>query len=684
MRTAVLFVGVLAAGGFVGHAQQAPVYRGGVSLVSVDVSALDRDGQPVSGLTADDFEVKLDGKVEPVRALVYDQGVDPAGRSPTSGAAPVREVTNAVRPPDDRLFVILLDDLSIASSRGKGMFFAASRFVDSLPPLDVVGMTTSSGTLTVNPTRDHAAIGAALRHTAGAFTDPRSLSLVGIAGGATTDGRTGAPMDATVGLQESMEIAAGNGGLEQVVVSRDCFSGSNPTPEQMATSLCAEQVERQIRSVGAVARRQGDEQLQAYLNVISAMRPAPGLKSLVVISDGIALAARDQRVRFDALAKAAAVAGIELSVLVQEPDLASVGDRSAVEASVRRDDNQAMMQGIQTVADLTGGNFYRVIGTPDPSFARVALAASAVYHLGVEAPDSNPGRDFALVARVKRTGVTVHANRHAVAPGPVMTLSTEDQLRAGVTRGALAYGVPLSLATVKRRGQAASEVDLGANVAIPAGVPGPLTVMFGLVDATGTITTGRTVVATPADDGDYRVSLSLPVAPGPYHVRFAVADAAGQVGSLGEAVNAELARLGPFLVSDLLTSWHGSDGQPRFLALEEVPASATALHTFLELYPAGSAPLPATVRVHWSLVGEGPQPLADVSVVPARAADRLTAAGEFKLDSLAPGAYELRATVLVDEAAVGSTSTVIRKVLSPSGRPFWAAVTDCSGTCGSR
>jgi VWFA-related protein len=684
MRTVVLFAGVVAVSGLMGHAEQAPVYRGGVSLASVDVSVLDRDGHPVPGLTAEDLEVKLDGKVRPVRALVYDAGADRIAPPAAAGGTSAREVTNAVRPPDDRLFVILLDDLSIAPSRGKGLFFAASRFVDGLRPSDVVGMTTSSGTVTVNPTRDHAAIGAALRHTAGAFIDPRSLPLVGGGDGSTIDARTGAAMDATVGLQESMEIAAGNGGLEQVAIRRDCFAGGNPTPEQLATSLCAEQVERQLRNVGAVARRQGDEQLQAYLNVINAMRPAPGLKSLVVVSDGIALAARDQRVRFEALAQAAAASGVALSVLVQEPDLVSVGDRSAAEASVRRDDGQAMLQGIQTIADLTGGNFYRVIGTPDPAFAQVALATSAVYHLGVEAPDSNPGRDFALAARVTRPNLTVHANRHAVAPGPVVTVSTDDQLRAGVARGALAYGVPLSLATVIRRGQTPSQIDLGANVAIPAGVTGPLTVMFGLVDATGTLKTGRTVLAPPTDGGDYRVSLSLPVAPGPYHLRFAVADAAGHVGSLGEAVHAELARLGPFLASDLLTSWTGADGQPRFLALEEVPTTATGLRAFLELYPASSAPMPAAVRVHWSLIGDGPQPLGDVSVAPVRAADRLTAAGQFRLESLAPGPYELRATVLVDDVAVGTTSTIIRKVVSPAGRTYWVPVTDCSGTCLSR
>jgi hypothetical protein len=50
-----------------------------------------------------------------VSALGADQQA-PVFRGGVSGAAPVREVTNAVRPPDPRLFVLLLDDLSIPPS----------------------------------------------------------------------------------------------------------------------------------------------------------------------------------------------------------------------------------------------------------------------------------------------------------------------------------------------------------------------------------------------------------------------------------------------------------------------------------------------------------------------------------------------------------------------------------------
>lgn len=156
------------------------------------------------------------------------------------------------------------------------------------------------------------------------------------------------------------------------------------------------------------------------------------------------------------------------------------------------------------------------------------------------------------------------------------------------------------------------------------------------------------------------------MSPGAYRLRFGIADASGHVGSIDALVTAELDCAGPFLTSDVMTSWSGADGKPQFLALEEVPPTATGLHTLLELYPASDAPLPADVRVQWSVIGSGLQPAAEQFVVPTHSTDRLTATGEFPLDNLAPGTYELRATVLVAGQAVGTVSTSFRK--SDKGR----------------
>ncbi|NOT44307.1 MAG: VWA domain-containing protein [Acidobacteria bacterium] len=62
-------------------AGQGPVFESGTELVRVTVSVVDRDGQPVSGLTARDFAVEEDGVPQQIRTFV--RGDDPAPDLPT-------------------------------------------------------------------------------------------------------------------------------------------------------------------------------------------------------------------------------------------------------------------------------------------------------------------------------------------------------------------------------------------------------------------------------------------------------------------------------------------------------------------------------------------------------------------------------------------------------------------------
>ena len=61
MRTAALAVVGLAVATLTGLAQE-PVFRAGVDLVTVDAIVVDSDGRPVTGLTADDFTITVEGK----------------------------------------------------------------------------------------------------------------------------------------------------------------------------------------------------------------------------------------------------------------------------------------------------------------------------------------------------------------------------------------------------------------------------------------------------------------------------------------------------------------------------------------------------------------------------------------------------------------------------------------------
>ena len=50
---------------------QQPTFKSGVDLIRLDVHVVGDDGTPVKDLTADDFDVKVNGKPAPVRALQF-------------------------------------------------------------------------------------------------------------------------------------------------------------------------------------------------------------------------------------------------------------------------------------------------------------------------------------------------------------------------------------------------------------------------------------------------------------------------------------------------------------------------------------------------------------------------------------------------------------------------------------
>jgi VWFA-related protein len=667
MRPLLICVSAVLAGGLVSaqspQTRQAPTFRSTTSLVLVDVTVLDKDGRPVPGLTADDFQVKLDGQVRPVRAVTYEQIANPlaapqialAEPDATSGAAgaPTRAESpkNAPPPaPRRRVIVIMVDDLSLVPSRGRSMLASAVRFVQSLPPTDLVGYTTSSQSADMNPTPDHVAVQVALPRLIGQLTDPRQLP------------------GPSVGIVEGIEIRDGDSAQLDQVALRDCGS---------TTGTCADDVARKAQQVGAVAESTAHRQIRAYLEAVAALGSVSGLKQLVVISDGLALPRRTQvAIALEPLAKTAAAAGVQVTVLSEAPSVSDVEDvdrthagrgvptglmNGQLAAELRRGDDLLLREGVQTVADLTGGTYYQVVGLADPFFARIALATSAMYELGVEAPDkSAPGRDFALAVHVNRDGLTAHANRHALVPEPKAPVPIETQLNQAVASGAPLYGIPISLGTSIRRGESTSRLAVDLDVEIPAATPGPLTLVFGLADAMGLIQQGRKTIDAPAGGGDYRVSMAVPVVAGSYRMRLAVADVNGVVGSVEAPVKAVLGRLGPFLASDLLTGWSPATGPAEFVALERLPATAAHLVSVLELYPDAGAPVPTDVRVKVTILTPDGTPIDDRDVTPQHINGMLRAEAPFDLQYIPAGPYVLRATVDVGGVAVGTVSTTVR------------------------
>lgn len=677
--------------------QAPPTFKSGVALVTVDVSVLDRDGRPVEGLGAGDFEVKLDGRVYPVKVASFVQIAtrraptvgSPAasgGAAATSTTPPATAATPAAaapeQQPDARVYVFLVDDLSFSAMRGKSLFTAADKFIRTLPTRDLVGLTTTSGALTVNPTVDRAEVLDAFRRVVGVYSDPKFARPTQMGGG-----QAGGFSDQPVGIMQALAIDRGDLGMLKSVLAMECFGGDmNAVNAESLAGLtvsnnCVAQVQREIARTVALTKSNTARQAQALASIIDVLRPVPGYKQMIVLTDGLAVGSDIDLLK--PIAVAAARAGVRVSVLLEDQDLnmADEGRRATGMqqtdigmAARRREDARLVLQGAQEATTAAGGHFFRITGDPDPFFERAAMAGSAVYRLGLEPPvGSAADRQFELEARVTtRKGLSVAASRVAMIsepvapPPPAAPLTVDERLKAALGAGREVSAIPMIVSTALRRAANATAntaLELMVEVEIPASVSGPLVTMFGMVDRQGGMNSGRRELSATTDGSPISTSFVVPMVPGQYRFRLAAIDAAGAMGSTEVPISAALAEMGPFLASDLLTAWVDTTGQGHFFASNTLPAGATSLRTTLELYATSVAPVEG-VSAQWEItrVGET-EPLDDREVTPRASGSVLRAEAEFDRALFTPGAYTLRATVRQGETVIGRSIrslTVIR------------------------
>jgi VWFA-related protein len=131
------------------------ILRASSELVRVDAVVMDRDGRVVSDLTAADFEVRQDGRLQSVTAFTFvrPQTGIPSGAGATAAAPLVAgaQQTTEVPPQIYRTLAIVVDDLGLSFPSVDRVRKALHRFVDQeRQPGDLVAIVRagqSGGTL---------------------------------------------------------------------------------------------------------------------------------------------------------------------------------------------------------------------------------------------------------------------------------------------------------------------------------------------------------------------------------------------------------------------------------------------------------------------------------------------------------------------------------------------------------
>jgi VWFA-related protein len=93
--------------------QAPPVFRAGTNIVRVDATVVDRSGNPVPSLTADDFEIREDGVPQPISSFKF---ILADGKTTDDRSLPIRSQEHAASEAerdDVRTFLILWDEYHI-------------------------------------------------------------------------------------------------------------------------------------------------------------------------------------------------------------------------------------------------------------------------------------------------------------------------------------------------------------------------------------------------------------------------------------------------------------------------------------------------------------------------------------------------------------------------------------------
>jgi VWFA-related protein len=135
-------VGLIALFAAPGGGQDAPVFRGEafVNTVEVPVRVLDRDGQPVTGLTEEDFEILEDGEAQVITNFVEIRGAE---RRQIVQTPQMRSITIDAAALDTVYFFDLL--LSEKEDKRRAVDGVQELYNDGIPPGEHVSIVTFDG-----------------------------------------------------------------------------------------------------------------------------------------------------------------------------------------------------------------------------------------------------------------------------------------------------------------------------------------------------------------------------------------------------------------------------------------------------------------------------------------------------------------------------------------------------------
>ncbi len=652
----ILGLGAAAGARPAAQAGQQPVFRSGVDLIAVDVSIVDKHGNPIPGVRPDQFDVAIDGKP---RRVISAEFIEFTSRDKPGQVLPEPPLAtrrlfssneqSAPAAPQGRLIYLAVDQGSFKPLAARGAMEAARRFIDRLQPADRIGLIAF-------PAPGPSVPASANHEDARAAT----AQIIGRATPFRVDG-----LDKNVSLGEAIDIRAGDALTTQKVLARECAGLSGAV-----IPGCELEVRNTARSIGINAEIQALRSLSGMEAVIRSLAQIRERKTLVLVSAGLPVSDRAgmdlQLLPFmTSLGREAAAANLNFFVLHVDSgflDAFSAEQRTISDTLDR--DLSIMSGGLETIAGSSGGSLVRIFTGADSAFDRVLRETSAAYLLGVEPLEGDrDGKPHRISVKVRIPGAEVRNRREVMlARTDVKPATTaREALAAAFASSRPETSLPIRLATFNLAPDATGgqRVLISADIGTNATGPADIWTAYATTDASGRTQPGvareqslRPRAAGPR--GALSFTAQTVLDPGRHTLRFAAVDAAGRAGSLDHTFSVGLAKGDGFLMSDLLVLEPLEGGEDRLDVVTDGIVRGDAVDAYIELVPAtrGAAAPDVTFAV-----AETPQ--SDPIVSATGMKTRVEGAGHWSvtarlgLTTLASGDYVVTATVVTGEREVG-------------------------------
>jgi VWFA-related protein len=391
---AVVLLGATAA-----RARQQPTFRSTTSLVQVDAVVLDREGQFLHGLDADDLTLLEDGKPQKIEQF-YMVTHDPATRASLLAAEQAGRPAAAAH----RLFILVFDEGHLSAESLMRVQQGAEAFVmEHISPGDAAGVFVN-GEL----------------YKAKLFTDRGSL-LVGV--------RTAKPA-----TENRQSLLAAFREFPRIPSEHDALriaEGSREVAERLASEACRaepvlceiegfnegvqKKIEQKARFYVRSARVLADRTMQTVSAISESMSQYPGRKTLVLLTEGFFI--QDDRSTVERLAGRAARAGVTIYSIDGRGVTPMTGNSDALSTGPARStlfDGGEEGPGILTSG--TGGFVVRNIDDMTRAFNMVARDTSTYYVLGYSPTNTNMNGKFRKIeVKTSIDGATVRARKGYLA-----------------------------------------------------------------------------------------------------------------------------------------------------------------------------------------------------------------------------------------------------------------------------